>query len=245
MGETIRLAECRDHRVSWSQSELGEFYRVGAILRNAGWSLEIDSGWTDEGDPWLVFCECRTGEVISHFAKIKGNYLLDAAPLRQPLSGENFATLLNRFVSIYASIDHGRRSSIYSDPLVSLVIVLATIWALGDQSTLAQKIEIALSSLDTKEGLDAVDRPLGVTASTDQLSQAAISDVLNVRLNSSQSVGDRQQQSSSSVPNPLAVALMLVAGAQLLPNTVGESSAATIFDPAIKSESSVDRRVSE
>ena len=39
----------------WSNQDIADFYRAVDILQQAGLSIEIDSGHTDEGDPWFVF----------------------------------------------------------------------------------------------------------------------------------------------------------------------------------------------
>ena len=59
----------------WSTQEIAEFYRVEAALVQAGASVCVDRGVSDEGDPWFVFCRAVDGEVIVHFARIAGEAL--------------------------------------------------------------------------------------------------------------------------------------------------------------------------
>ena len=84
----------------WSSQEIAEFYRVEAALVQAGVSVFVDRGVSDEGDPWFVFCRATDGEVIVHFARINGNYLIVADSIGQPLRGPDFRKVLADFVAI-------------------------------------------------------------------------------------------------------------------------------------------------
>jgi hypothetical protein len=63
-------------RRDWSQQELAEFYRVERALAQAGLSVLTDRGLSDEGDPWFAFCRAEDGEVVVHFARIDGQYIV-------------------------------------------------------------------------------------------------------------------------------------------------------------------------
>ena len=56
------------------------------ILTQAGLETEVDSGITDEGDPWFVFIRPDTGDVVAHFARIDGLFLAVSA-VNQEVSG--------------------------------------------------------------------------------------------------------------------------------------------------------------
>ena len=60
---------------SWDNQDIADFYRAVDILEQAGLRTEVDSGVTDEGDPWFVFMKPETGEVIAHFAQIDGRFI--------------------------------------------------------------------------------------------------------------------------------------------------------------------------
>ena len=80
----------------WSNQELAHLYRVKRLLDAAGIACEIDHGSTDEGDPWLVFCD-GTGEVFIHLCRIDGCYLLDSPNVTHPLTGTDFNGLIDAF----------------------------------------------------------------------------------------------------------------------------------------------------
>ena len=56
----------------WNNQDIADFYRAMEILTQAGLETEVDSGITDEGDPWFVFIRPDTGDVVAHFARIDG-----------------------------------------------------------------------------------------------------------------------------------------------------------------------------
>jgi len=85
-------------RQGWSNQELAHFRRAMKVLAEAGIALETDSGVTDEGEPWLVFCDADSGEVLAHFAKISGKYVVSAPFLKGSLTGRVFPSLFRRFL---------------------------------------------------------------------------------------------------------------------------------------------------
>ena len=82
----------------WRNDELAELYRVESSLIQAGLVVETESGLTDEGDPWFVFC-LADGQVAVHAARIDGVYLLDCPSLPVPLKGDSFSSIARAFVA--------------------------------------------------------------------------------------------------------------------------------------------------
>jgi len=77
---------------------LTNFRRAGKRLFAHGLSFETDHGVTDEGDPWFVFCEPDSGEIIAHFARIAGKYVM-CVPFRNgALTGWALHDLVSQFV---------------------------------------------------------------------------------------------------------------------------------------------------
>ena len=60
---------------AWDNQDIANFYRAVDILKKAGLNTEVDSGVTDEGDPWFVFIRPETGDVIAHFAHVDGFFI--------------------------------------------------------------------------------------------------------------------------------------------------------------------------
>jgi hypothetical protein len=94
----VYLADVRASQGGWSKHELAVFHRAVSLLWEAGLSVETDSGVTDEGEPWFVFCEAESGDVIGHFARISGRYVVCAPIFDGALTGRNFAELMERFL---------------------------------------------------------------------------------------------------------------------------------------------------
>jgi hypothetical protein len=95
---TVHWTRVRAHRQGWSSHELAHFHRVFDALWEAGLSLETDSGVTDEGEPWFVFCDVTSGEVVVHFARISGQCAVYASFLNGALTGRVFPDLVERFL---------------------------------------------------------------------------------------------------------------------------------------------------
>lgn len=100
MSSTVCLADVRFRRRGWSNHELAQFHRAIADLSNAGFPLETDSGVTDEGEPWLVFCDSDYGEIFAHFARISGEYVVCAPCLHRSLTGTILRELVDHFIDL-------------------------------------------------------------------------------------------------------------------------------------------------
>jgi len=100
----VCFADFHGHRRGWSNSDRAVLYRAEGVLRRLGLSLETLGGVTDEDDPWFVFCDADTDEVIVHFSKIHGEgYVVCAPLLSSSLSGSAFADLVERFLDRYTA----------------------------------------------------------------------------------------------------------------------------------------------
>jgi len=84
----------------WSNQELAQLHRAARILDKNGLRLDSDHGVTDEGDPWLVFCEFYSGDVIAHFARTGSEYIVCAYFLRGMLRSRDFANVIRRFIDL-------------------------------------------------------------------------------------------------------------------------------------------------
>ena len=100
MSSTVCSADVRFRRRGWSNHELAQFHRVIADLWNVGLALETDSGGTDEGEPWFVFCDDDSGEVFAHFARISGEYVVCAPCLNRSLTGTILRELVDHFIDL-------------------------------------------------------------------------------------------------------------------------------------------------
>ena len=120
------------HRTAtWSPRELGEFYRVEAILIQSGLRIDTEQGISDEGDPWFAFCRADDSEVIVHIARIGRVYILASPWYERPVSGADISALVHDLVArhplIYTANGAGLRgSNIYLHPAALLVAIVAT-----------------------------------------------------------------------------------------------------------------------
>src|SRR5262245_64454935 len=80
----------------WSGHELADLRRAAKILWQYGLSLDTDCGITDEGEPWYVFFDVDSGDIVVHFARVDGQYIA-CAPFRDGgLKGRVFHDLVDR-----------------------------------------------------------------------------------------------------------------------------------------------------
>ncbi|WP_297506535.1 hypothetical protein [uncultured Caulobacter sp.] len=111
----------------WSQQELAEFYRVESALIRAGIRVGTDRGLSDEREPWFVFYRADDGEVVIHFARIDGEYVIAGPAYEEIARGFDFSGLVRNMVARHPLIrraDNGGNISVH--PAALLVAVVGT-----------------------------------------------------------------------------------------------------------------------
>jgi len=101
MAEIFRIRKKPLEKGDWTQTERAQFYRVGATLNRIGLVVETESGLSDEGDPWFVFCRSASDDVIIHFARCGDVYVI-AAPGQPVVRGHDFSLLIEGLIARYA-----------------------------------------------------------------------------------------------------------------------------------------------
>jgi hypothetical protein len=112
----------------WTNQELAEFYRVEASLVRGGFSVETDRGQSDEGDPWFIFSRTDTDDVIIHFARIDGGYIVASPALGKCARGPNFRALIEGLIEshplVIPAVVGGGKLRIH--PAALLVVLVST-----------------------------------------------------------------------------------------------------------------------
>ncbi|TXI87302.1 MAG: hypothetical protein E6Q40_05175 [Cupriavidus sp.] len=113
--------------VDWTQQELAEFYRVESALIRAGIRVGTDRGLSDENEPWFVFYRSDDGEVVIHFARIDGEYLIAGPAYEEIARGFDFTALVRNLVARHPLIRRAESGSNLSvHPAALLVAVVGT-----------------------------------------------------------------------------------------------------------------------
>ena len=116
-------------RGDWSQRELEEFYRVEDALTKTGVGISTDRGLTDEGEPWFVFFRQDNEEVIVHFARIGGEYVVASNFTEAVFRGRNFQTLVRELLDSHPYVlpkQHSSRSTVFLHPATLLAALVVT-----------------------------------------------------------------------------------------------------------------------
>ena len=114
-------------RGDWNQRELAEFYRVEDVLTKSGVGISTDRGLTDEGEPWFVFFRQDDEEVIVHFARIGGEYVVASNFTEAVFRGRNFQTLVRELLDSHPYVlQHSSRSTVFLHPAALLAALVVT-----------------------------------------------------------------------------------------------------------------------
>lgn len=111
----------------WSAQEVAEFYRVEAALIQAGLHVESERGLTDEGEPWFVFCRTEDDEVVIHFARIDGEYVISAPAYCGDAVGYDFRALVRSMIERHPVLrPKPSDNNLFLHPASLLVVLVAS-----------------------------------------------------------------------------------------------------------------------
>ncbi|WP_269715373.1 hypothetical protein [Caulobacter sp. NIBR2454] len=112
----------------WSQAEIAEFYRVESALIQAGLRIETDRGISDEGEPWFVFCRADDGEVVIHFARIDGHYIVSSPAYDGVAEGLNFQALVRNLLDRHPLVQTRKaaNNNVFLHPAALLIAIVGT-----------------------------------------------------------------------------------------------------------------------
>lgn len=127
----VSLFRARPSFADWSNQELAEFYRVESALISVGFLVDTDRGLSDEGEPWFIFIDGMSDEVIVHCARIDGAYVIASAAFDGVLRGPSFRTLVETFLERHPLVlppadTQEKKSNIRLHPAAFLVALVAT-----------------------------------------------------------------------------------------------------------------------
>ena len=98
-----RARWCGEQSIDWSLLELSIFEQAGRTLELQGVHVEVECGTTDEGDPWLVFCDADSSETLCHVARLGNKYVACVPFNNVGTSGAALTDVLDDFFSTWPS----------------------------------------------------------------------------------------------------------------------------------------------
>ena len=136
----------------WNNQEIADFYRAADILKRAGLDVEIDSGMTDEGEPWFVFVRSGDGEVLAHFAQIDGQFVAVSSLNHEVYKGSDIRQIVDQMLDKYPLVVPKTKSSgqLYLHPTAAVTAFLAAAFLLNIDGVKPTSIEEILVAVSTK-----------------------------------------------------------------------------------------------
>lgn len=151
---SIALFKSRDEskfikRSSWNNQDIADFYRAVDILKQAGLSTEVDSGVTDEGDPWFVFLRPDNGDVIAHFAQIDNQFIAVSSLNQEVYRGQDIRVIVNQMLERHPILlpQNKNGGRLYLHPTAALSAFLAAAFILTIDGVKASNIHHVLAGV--------------------------------------------------------------------------------------------------
>lgn len=166
----------RQRSQGWRPDEIAEVYRVVDLLGRAGVAVSIDSGRTDEGEPWLAVLRDDTEDVVVHVARIDGRVIVASTASERVFSGPSLSETLRRVVGTEILVlPKGGTASLYLHPAALLAAVIATALtqATAGDTTGTDSVAQGRSDASTADGTQAPQSGAGPQPRDDLRSPAS------------------------------------------------------------------------
>lgn len=134
----VSFSKWRVAHGDWSQKDLASLYRAHDFLNRQGLGIGLEKGLTDLGEPWCVFYDIGSEEVVAHFARNQGRYLIACGLLDDVAWGDSLDEAIDRFymaMDLYLDQSRARESSrdnqnVVMHPATRLVFGLSALFFL-------------------------------------------------------------------------------------------------------------------
>jgi hypothetical protein len=128
----LKHQDKKNPKKAWDNQDIADFYRAVNILKQAGLNTEVDSGVTDEGDPWFVFIRPETGDVIAHFAQIDGQFVAVSSLNQEVYQGQDIRVIVDKMLDRHPLLLPQTENSgrLFLHPTVALSAFLAAAFIL-------------------------------------------------------------------------------------------------------------------
>ena len=148
----VKNVAAEHEKRQWNNQEIADFYRAADILERAGLDVEIDSGMTDEGEPWFVFVRSGDGEVLAHFAQIDGQFVAVSSLNHEVYKGSDIRQIVDQMLDKYPLVVPKNKSSgqLYLHPTAAVTAFLAAAFLLNIDGVKPTSIEEILVTVSTK-----------------------------------------------------------------------------------------------
>ena len=167
----------------WSNQDLADFYRAATILKQAGLNTDVDSGFTDEGDPWFVFLRPETGDVVAHFAQIDGAFIAVSSLNGDVYRGADIREIIDKILERYPLVmpqpNNGGRVMLH--PTAAITAFLAASFILSIDKVKATSVSQFISSI-TNHNASSVSASEGLVADNGERQDALKAISLDVML---------------------------------------------------------------
>jgi hypothetical protein len=155
----------------WENDELAECYRVVELLGRNGLPVGMETGVSDEGEPWVVFVREDTQDVIIHLARIDGRFMASSVASPVTLYGRSLRDILQEVLRTQPLVlprlpDTAEGGSLLLHPLAILAAFIATAFVFVSQSAPALAGDNA-EVVDAESGVATLPTDLFVFGSGD------------------------------------------------------------------------------
>lgn len=110
----------------WRPSEIAEVYRVIDLLGRAGLPVFMESGRSDEGDPWLVVIREDTQEAIVHIARIDDRIVAASVANDRVFTGATLEAALQNVLGTQPLVLPSGGARLFLHPATILAAFVAT-----------------------------------------------------------------------------------------------------------------------
>ena len=129
-----RFQAVPEKKSGWTTQDVADLYRIADQLTQFGFPVSLQTGLSEENDPWAVFERDSTSEVVVHVARIDGELIIADVVRDRIYRGLNFRSLADKLLA-EAPLTLPRaedRSNVVLHPRMVMIAFVAAAFVLSD-----------------------------------------------------------------------------------------------------------------
>ena len=129
-----RFQAVPEKKSGWTTQDVADLYRIADQLTQFGFPVSLQTGLSEENDPWAVFERDSTSDVVVHVARIDGELIIADVVRDRIYRGLNFRSLADKLLA-EAPLTLPRaedRSNVVLHPRMVMIAFVAAAFVLSD-----------------------------------------------------------------------------------------------------------------
>ncbi|BAT57585.1 hypothetical protein GJW-30_1_00092 [Variibacter gotjawalensis] len=155
----------------WSTQDTADLYRVLHFLIDAGLPVSLNFGKTDEEEPWAVFENDETGDVLVQIARLDGSIVVVNSQFKKVYRGNSLRNITDQILADHNGVSRNKATNVIYLPSAVLTAFVASAVLISDVFGNISKADAAEAERNKSGGDVSVKEAINRAVAREQSAQ--------------------------------------------------------------------------